>query len=819
MIKVYDAFTDDFSGQGLGYIMPTRADVEEEPAGMYEIELEIPINDSRDDWIIDHQRIIAAKSPTRTSPEINFGLDGMIQRQIYKTTKAAYMYNLSNKKKKLKKYGKNVEFVRLEIDGEWYKVSAVKGGKTGWMKADIFEYVREAEDNISSDNASRVIENVLAQEQLFRIYYIKRDAEQLILTAAAEHITYDLKGVIVEKTYAPENIPADEVVAQLIAKADRTDLPFNIYCECTDLITGDYTGRNLIDCLLNSDDGIVAQCGARFIRDNFSVYILKPYDRYTGAEIRYGDNMQKASLETDSADCITRIRPVGKNKKGEPLYISENNGYVDSPNADQFAVQRTKQIAYSEAYTGRNGLKSDAQTREKLKELAQKEFENGIDAIAGKIDAKFVRRELTEEFKNLANEAALHMYDIARVRAGRAGIKSDVRMTAYKFDALPGREKYSDTKITDIAAVDPMIYGINIGGNSISGAKIANNSIDGSSKLKELSVGIGKFDLATIDQLNANSITALIARINEIVAGEITTDELYAAFAEIVGLKVGSLTAADIETDRLAAALAAFTVVAAGTAEFDLATVTNLLSNALILKQGYADSMQIVNLAITSANILSATLGELVVKGEDGNYYQVTVNASGSLKTQQVTVSEDEIDAGQTTDGRQIIASTANVASLNATNISASGAIIAEIFTEALNAGKITAAQATLASATIPELYTTAVNALGNSMSFSANDLIQFILGNQNEMQRWFTFDDSKGFTIRKPGYTDQNGVIHPASIWSTVTDETGYHIKRSDIPGYIASFHKEQLDAKAVSMGGIVCREMYGGGWIWTEE
>ena len=68
MIKVFNAFTDDFSGQGLGYIAPIRTDIEEEARGMYEIEIELPIDESRDDFVVDHEDIIAAPAPTRTSP-------------------------------------------------------------------------------------------------------------------------------------------------------------------------------------------------------------------------------------------------------------------------------------------------------------------------------------------------------------------------------------------------------------------------------------------------------------------------------------------------------------------------------------------------------------------------------------------------------------------------------------------------------------------------------------------------------------------------------------------------------------------------------
>lgn len=737
MIKVYDAFTDDFSGQGLGYIMPIKAEIEEEPAGLYEIEVQIPIDDSRDDWLIDHERIIAAKSPTRTSPEINFGLNGSIKRQIYKANAAAQMYNLANRKKKLKKYKKGTKFIRLEVDGSWYKVSTIKGGTTGWIKTSVLDFESEADDIVEGDNASRVVETVLAKEQFFRVHYIKRNTENLILTAEAEHISNDLKGVICEKKYAPENIPADEVVAQLIAKADQTDLPFNIYCECTDPITADYTGRNLIDCLLNSNDGVATQCKGRVVRDNFDFYILKPYDRYTGAEIRYADNMISANQETESGDRISRIRPVGKNKKGEPLYITENDGYVDSPNADKFAVKRTKQIEYSEAQTGRNGLSTDAKTRAKLKELALKEFEGGIDAINGKIDAKFIRHELTEEFKNTANEAALHMYDIARIRASRAGIKCDVRMTSYKFDALPGRERYIDTKISDLIDEEPIVYGGDIGNNSISGSKIVNNSIDGSAKIKDLSVGIGKFDLATIDQLNANSITALIARINEIVAGSIKTDELYSAFAEIIGLKVESLTAYDITTDRLAAALAAFTVITAGAADFDQASIKHLVAQAMNLSFGTAGEVFINNLRVKYAQMVSATVGNLVIQASNGGYYQIDVDAFGNVTSTPVTVSEDEINAGMTDGGKVILATNITADSLNTSNILATYGLINKI-----DAARIDVDELFVRNAFIAHLLTTDIS----SNSYIQQSIVNTATG---EVEKYVRLDGN-GIVIGK---------------------------------------------------------------------
>ena len=310
------------------------------------------------------------------------------------------------------------------------------------------------------------------------------------------------------------------------------------------------------------------------------------------------------------------------------------------------------------------------------------------------------------------------------------------------------------------------------------------------------------------ESVNTNILTSTLASIVEatikkLTAGTITTDELYAAFAEMTKLNVGSLTAADITADTLGGALAKFTKLTAKHADFSLAEIENLLANALILQEGIANSMQIVNLAITSANIMSATLGELVLKGEDGKYYHVFVGSDGTISTEEATVSEDEITAGQTTTGKQIVETTANIADLNAQTIKAQSAIIASIFTDALTAGKITAGQALISSATIPELYTTSVNAIGDSMTFSANTLIQFMLGISNNVNAWFRFTDDAALEI---GRDD--------SAYYTSTDNEGFHVNQRGV-GRIGSFAKRTLrtDNLSINNSGLTMKKSSKGG------
>lgn len=718
MIKIFDGNTDDFSGQGYGYVYPTKAEVHGVAGSEFEILLELPIDKSRDDWEIDHQRIISAPAPVRSSPEINFGISGEITRHIFKTNAKVKMYNLNNRKKALKTYKKGTELIRIGIDGSWYKVSTINGGTAGWMKSTDLVYSREVNDKVIND-VSSVVEEVLYKEQLFRIYNIVRDAENLKAEVRAEHITYDLKGVIVDSVYEPENIPADEVIAQILAKADQQDLPFNIYCGCTDLISGNYTGRNLIDCILNGEDGIATQCNARVVRDNFSIYILPPVDRYLGVDIRYGDNLIKANSETDSGSSITRIKPVGKNKKGDPIYITENNGFVDSPYASSFAVTRTKRIEYSEAQTGKNGLNTDTQVRQRLRELALEELEKA-GVVTQKIDAKFVRKELTEEYKELANDVALHMYDIAKIKAARAGIVASVRMTEYIFDALPGRERYIDTKISDIVENEPMVYGVNIANNSVSGTKIIDNTLSGN-KIKNLSVGIGKFDVAAIEQLNANSITAITGVFQEVAAGKLTTHELYASIADIFQLAVDNVEAGNIETDKLAAVVADIGTASLKTAKINYAQIVDAFAQRIFTDSMNAGKIRAESLEIDQAQIVDLIVGAFRLVSQDGKVYKVTIDAAGNLNTEYLYDQNEWLEDGNIPEGYSAVAGSLTVGDVTAGNLYVSGA--AEVM-------KLTAKWLSADQAWIQDLTAGLIQSkLGERLNIQSNEAVVSLAG------------------------------------------------------------------------------------------
>ena len=259
----------------------------------------------------------------------------------------------------------------------------------------------------------------------------------------------------------------------------------------------------------------------------------------------------------------------------------------------------------------------------------------------------------------------------------------------------------------------------NLDDSNISRAGISLTKIQGVdaelARITQAEIGKVKIGAAQIQDLKAQVAQIVTAVIQTAVIDWAQIKELTAAVATIARAEIAAAT--------IGWAQVLHAEIQVGT--FTLAEVENLLAEALVLKKGTAESMYITNLAVTSANLLSAMLGKLVLRGEDGKYYQVMIGADGTIHTQEVQPSQGEIEAGETESGLGIVDTSANFADLTAQNIKGNEGIFQAILAQSMTAGKLTAGEALIASATIPTLYATSIQAIGNSLDLSANQSIQ----------------------------------------------------------------------------------------------
>ena len=770
MINIYPADTEDFSTLGLAVLQPTECTVEEKAGGLMELEMKHPVDDDLKWTYLQNGCIIKAPCAVREAPIVRIldnvpsGATQTVTRAIYKVrTNTGARLRLrakpSTSAKIIRAYKVGTEVVQLSKSGDWSRVVIKSGGATGWMYSQYLKFDRNETETVKGDNdqPSTVIESKQTRDQLFRIYSVGRDAETGMVEVKASHIFYDLSGVICTRDYQPENVAADTVLSTILASASA-EHGFTFHCKVTKAISGDYTGASIVKALLDPDIGIVPQTGARIIRDNYDVYILPDEVMDRGMEIRHRKNLLGAVLTVDVSGVVTRIRPVGKDKDGNRLLITENNGWVESANKAIYPTSRDAEIEYDVSVsTAKDAqFKTNAAARAELKRLAQQDFADGMDAAAVSLDVQLAALENSAEYADYAQLLTVFLYDSVRVIASYVGINAKLRVNGYVYDCL--LKRYQDVYVGDISELEQTTYGYEIADGSVSGVKLLPGSVNANSVMRNATIGYAKIAQAAIEQLAADSIVAIRADIHEIVAGSVTTDQLYAdlarlavaqittanikeanidwaqiaeltaqiasiskaqittanineaninwaqitsmsaAIADIATAKIGEAEIKSAQITDLEAEVARIAAAKIAVADIDWAHIKDLVAGTAIFTAGVGDKLHIARLAVTEANMVSLSVGELLVKGQDGSFYSVSVDADGNIVTEKKQVENSDVKDLSINAGEKIIEGTVTAACLNANDIFANNAIIRQLIAANIDVDTLFAREATINS-------------------------------------------------------------------------------------------------------------------------
>ena len=758
-IYIYPADCEDFSTGGLGQLYPTECTVTEEAAGRYEMSLEHPIADDLRWALIEYGNIVKAPVPVRESP----AYEAMLPPARVETTLTRSVFRVATQRDNLRlrtgpglnysiitSYPKGTEVVAINPDpgsltDNWRQVAIRNGGATGWMANWYLQATGEkiTETLTEYKPGTSGVRPQQSREQLFRIMEVERDTEAGLVRATALHIFYDNRGNMLREAYEGNGVTGAEVVSHMAARLLNAT-PFTFTADDIQEKLGDfnYSYKSPVEILLDPDDGVAARTGAQVIRDNYATWLIQDRERDMHVTVRRGKNLTGVTVTVDSSDIVTRIVPVGKDNEGNDLLLT-GTIYVDSPRIGNYPMPMAQRVDYDVRVVDRDPdyqttFPNDDAARTKLRELAEANFtEDGVDLPTYGMEVDFVPLRYDDELEGYADLQSVFLYDTVTVIDSLIGLYAKLRVTGYTWNVLT--EQYDKVVLGKLTDMKVPVYSYQLPTGGISGSKIAGGSADGAI-LRDLTLQYAKISTAAIQRLSADSIVALSAYIGALDAETIKTDALAANFAQIYKLIVDDVVADTIQAghiiaDTLMASLAQMVSLSAGLGEFDFATVQNLLSDAMILQQGYADSVMIANLAVTSANMLDATVGRLVLRGDDEAYYEINVGTDGTVSTRPVEISDAEIAAGQTADGRQIVQEAVNARDLNGQTVKASEAILNTILTSALTAGQITANEALIASASIPTLYTVSLKALGDSLDISANRSINFIVGQLDDMR------------------------------------------------------------------------------------
>lgn len=775
MICVYPANCTDFSSNGLGAVTPMSCTVTETLNGEWELTLVHDI-DERGKWTrLSEGCILRAPVPAAMTPSVELVTQqyqtSTYDVQIYKiTTKSGPLHLRSGtgtNYRILGKYKKGREVIVLnKTTSSWYEVTA-PDGKHGYMASQYLTFQRTETQTVQTNVGFRnqVIEARQLRDQPFRIYRVVPELDEV--TVYARHIFYDLLDNMV-KSLKPSPSAVGASVVQSLSGACLSSHDFSFYSDLTSTAEDvEWENVNPVEAMLG-ENGLVSKYGAELARDWYDVFLVRRVGNDTDVSIREKKNLTGISYDVDETDVVTRIMPTGEDADGNILYLPEL--YIDSPNLNAYTHPKWIHLPVSEAKEVTDGdePKSKTQCYAEMRKAAQAEFDAGCDLPTVTLKVDFVNCSDAEEYRQYAALTDIFLGDSVRVIARRIGVEVSMRMTQYTYDCIT--KKYTSVTLGTVADAleGSMISARQLASGSITGAKLALNSVGsgqlqsgsvgslqiknaaiGSAHIQEASITRAHIAEALIDVLNVNALNAVTAKIKELAAGAITADELYTSIAmiataqittanivnanidwaqierlaaDIAEISKAQITTANINSANidwaaittLSAAVASMVKADIGTADIDWAHIKDLTTDTAIITQGTAGELYIAKLAVTEANMVSLTVGELVVKGKDGHFYSVSVDESGNVVSSLKQVSNEDVADLSINGGEKIIEGSITAQTLNVQNIFGDNAVIRSLIAANLDVDTFFAREAT-------------INAL-NAMDITSNTYLRLMV-------------------------------------------------------------------------------------------
>ena len=643
-------------------------------------------------------------------------------------------------------------------------------------------YVLKSDCTSTGTSESRVIPARTITEQNFVITEIRKEQSGKAIRVSGEHISYQLGRTILGDCNVVGVTPATAVL--FIQGAMQEEYSGEIYTNITDVtIDADWSWLNAQNAIMDPKNGLLALTGGRMIRDDLDVFVLSegtPDPKYA---VRYGANMTSVKWTGDVGDIVTRIYPIAQTEDGSTLLLPEK--YIDTARTIPFVrpeVLDTK-LKIGQKVKNSDGTETELTESEvftRMREQANNRFNiDKCDQAEVNLDLDWVHMPDTEEYSQYTALKNAAPGDWVEVANGPLGISENIRMTGYTWDPIVERYKGATFGPNKEKAT---VAGYSLQSGSVSARVIANGAV-GSGAIQQGSITAREIETnsltadkiasksittelimagaITADEINANAVTA-----DKIAAGSVTTAKLDAGAVTADKIAAGAINADKIDANAITAIVAKLGVAhitngVIDNASIGFANIVDASVQSLIARDAVTDKYYIDKLAVRNAQMVEATVGELVIKASDNNYYRLDIDEYGMLSPTQVTLTAAEIAAGETSDGHgAIIETDLTVADLSASNMKAINALIDKLTASRIDVDELWARQAFINKLMVQDI--------------SSNTYIQATIGNWSSQSTITQSIDSLDSRISSLGYgtvymqpeEPSHSELVPGDIW-----------------------------------------------------
>lgn len=263
------------------------------------------------------------------------------------------------------------------------------------------------------------------EAQPFRIYRITKPLSGTV-TIYAEHISYDLSGIIV----SPFTAGNAQAALNALKENASTTCPFDFQTDKTTEAEMKVEAPASLRSLLGGTGGSILDVyGGEFEFDRFTVKLHGQRGQDRGVSIRYGKNLTDLNQEENCSNVYTGVYPYWKNDTDGLVQLPEKIVKAEG----SYDFKRIMALDLSSEW-------QEKPTEEQLRTRAQSYVKaNNIGVPTVSLDVSFVQLEQTEEYKNLALFDSVSLCDTVTVEFPAMGVSATAKVAKTVYNTLLDR--------------------------------------------------------------------------------------------------------------------------------------------------------------------------------------------------------------------------------------------------------------------------------------------------------------------------------------------------------------------------------------------
>lgn len=279
-----------------------------------------------------------------------------------------------------------------------------------------FEYTKNGflSDKLSEGNL------IKSNNQIFRIKNITKSLSDSdsIKILAQQFFQFDMSKNFLADV-APTKLNGQNALQWIIDRAEIST-NFTINGDCTELASARYVRKNVSDAIYNADNSLLSRFGGELEFNLSNVYLHNKRGSDKGFSIRYRKNLKGLEFNLDFSTVVTKICPQGANE----LLLDEL--YVSSPKINNYYQPFFQKMEFTDI--GVDEETTEEEAKNKLKEAALEQFNQGIDVPEISIKVDFVELSKCTEYQEYQNLESCSLGDTIKVIIPEFNINTSVRV-------------------------------------------------------------------------------------------------------------------------------------------------------------------------------------------------------------------------------------------------------------------------------------------------------------------------------------------------------------------------------------------------------